>query len=512
MKESIDIKSSRREEELFQKKTLLTQKEKLRQDILLIQRQIYQLDDKSRKLNKELEKNILIENNIREEKNQVNFKIEEQNKKNDIEKNEQNLQIEYYMTIIKQKYAFLEAIDEQKERQKQIQLEAKNSALDKTEIDKRRELELLMLQNQFLREKMNNLLKHDNKLEDVFEKVRDIVGTDDLNVMIDTVVNKDKRYNYFVNRIKNINKNKEKLNKEINKLKKKLTYLKTTILTKEEESKKIQTMKSVYVKPNKIELEKKEKDLIINLKNIGDKQRMVELSYKKVIENINALKEYDDKHPIYQNNENENEKNEESKLMLNENKEEEENRDEENRDEENRKEENEEKENEEKENEEKEEKENEEDIIVENYKKFLDNSYKSFKMLFLCHTAKEFVELMKNKGIEIQNKKNEEKKEPVKIVIKKKTVRGRSTSRLATKLSRISRISRVNNSVSVVSKTLPNVNQIKETKDEDDDDDDDKIDKDKDIFKKFLEQQKRERLLFLKQQYGDKRSNYRYKN
>ena len=87
-------------------------------------------------------------------------------------------------------------------------------------------------------------------------------------------------------------------------------------------------------------------------------------------------------------------------------------------------------------------------------------------------------------------------------------MRGRSTSRLATKLSRISRISKVNHSVSVVSKTLPNVNVIKE---DDDDDDDDEIDKDKDIFKRFLEQQKRERLLFLKQQYGDKKSNFRYK-
>lgn len=97
---------------------------------------------------------------------------------------------------------------------------------------------------------------------------------------------------------------------------------------------------------------------------------------------------------------------------------------------------------------------------------------------------------MKNKGIEIQNK-NEQKKESVEIVIKIKTVRGRSTSRLTTKLSRISRISKVNNSVSVVSKTLPNVNQIKE-----DDNDDDKIDKDKDIFKRFLEQQKKKDYYF----------------
>jgi hypothetical protein len=125
-------------------------------------------------------------------------------------------------------------------------------------------------------------------------------------------------------------------------------------------------------------------------------------------------------------------------------------------------------------------------------------------MLFLCHSYNEFKNIMKQQGIESQKKEN--KPEPVKIVIKKKTVRGRSTSRLATKLSRISRISKVNNSVSVVSKTLPNVKAIKE--DEDDDDDDDK---DRDIFKRFLEQQKRERLLFLKQQYGDKKSNYRYR-
>jgi len=515
LKETIDIKNTNKEEQLFQKKTLLTQKDKLLKDILLIQRQIYKLDDKGKKLNKDYEKNKFIENDIREEKNQINFKIEEQNKKNQTEKNEQDLQIEYYTTIIKQKYGYLEAIDEQKEKQKQIQLEAKNNAHDKTEEDKRHELELLMVYNQFLREKMNHLLKRDNKIEDAFEKIRDIIGTDDLNIMVDTILNKDKKYNYFLNRIKNVNKNKEKLKKNIQKLKSKLTKLKNTILTKEEESKKIQTMKSVYVKPNKKELEKKEKDLIIYLSKLGDKQRMVELSYKKVIENINALKEYDDEHPIYDdknNNEidnsnldtiNESKINEEKKLNLSEenNKNKEENKNEEKKDEIKNEEEN------DNDNNINNEEEEEQKKIINDYKQFLDNSYKSFKMLFLCHSYIEFKNLMKEQGIGSQKK--ETKKEPVKIVIKKKTVRGRSTSRLATKLSRISRISKVSNSVSVVSKTLPNVKEIKE--DDNDDDDDDKIDKDKDIFQRFLEYQKRERLKFLKQQYGEKKSNYRYK-
>ena len=505
LKETIDIKSTNKEEQLFQKKTLITQKEQLLKDILLIQRQIYKLDDKDKKLSKDYERNKFIENDIREEKNQINFKIQEQNQKNQTEKNEQDLQIEYYTTIIKQKYGYLEAIDEQKEKQKQIQLEAKNNAHDKTEEDKRHELELLMTYNQFLREKMKNLLKRDNKVEDAFEKIRDIIGTDDLNIMVDTILNKDKQYNYFLNRIKTVNKNKEKLKKNIQKLKSKLTQLKNTILTKEEESKKIHTMKSVYVKPNKKELEKKERDLIVYLSKLGDKQRLVELSYKKVIENINALKEYDDEHPIYddKNNENDNSNldtvnesktNEEKKLVLSE-----ENKNKE----EIRNEENEEKKNDDNINNEEEEEQNK---IVNDYKQFLDNSFKSFKMLFLCHSYIEFKNLMKEQGIDSQKK--ETKTEPVKIVIKKKTVRGRSTSRLATKLSRISRISKVNHSVSVVSKTLPNVNVIKE---DDDDDDDDEIDKDKDIFKRFLEQQKRERLLFLKQQYGDKKSNFRYK-
>jgi len=329
LKETIDIKSTNKEEQLFQKKTLITQKEQLLKDILLIQRQIYKLDDKDKKLSKDYERNKFIENDIREEKNQINFKIQEQNQKNQTEKNEQDLQIEYYTTIIKQKYGYLEAIDEQKEKQKQIQLEAKNNAHDKTEEDKRHELELLMTYNQFLREKMKNLLKRDNKVENAFEKIRDIIGTDDLNIMVDTILNKDKQYNYFLNRIKTVNKNKEKLKKNIQKLKSKLTQLKNTILTKEEESKKIHTMKSVYVKPNKKELEKKERDLIIYLSKLGDKQRIVELSYKKVIENINALKEYDDEHPIYddKNNENDNSNldtvnesktNEEKKLVLSE--------------------------------------------------------------------------------------------------------------------------------------------------------------------------------------------------
>jgi hypothetical protein len=79
MKEAIDTKKSRKQEEAFQNKTLKKQEIKLKQDILLIQKQILVLEDEQRKIDKRLSKTKMEENNIRENKNQVQFKIDDQN-------------------------------------------------------------------------------------------------------------------------------------------------------------------------------------------------------------------------------------------------------------------------------------------------------------------------------------------------------------------------------------------------------------------------------------------------
>ena len=56
MKEAIDTKKTRKQEEAFQNKTLKKQEIKLKQDILLIQKQILVLEDEQRKIDKRLSK------------------------------------------------------------------------------------------------------------------------------------------------------------------------------------------------------------------------------------------------------------------------------------------------------------------------------------------------------------------------------------------------------------------------------------------------------------------------
>ena len=72
-------------------------------------------------MEKKKERARLDENIIKEKGNQVYSKIEQQNEKNLKNKNENDLQVQYYETVIKQKYLFMQFADERKERQKKIE-------------------------------------------------------------------------------------------------------------------------------------------------------------------------------------------------------------------------------------------------------------------------------------------------------------------------------------------------------------------------------------------------------
>ena len=547
MKEAIDTKKSRKQEEAFQNKTLKKQEIKLKQDILLIQKQILVLEDEQRKIDKRLSKTKMEENNIRENKNQVQFKIDDQNSKNKYEKNEQDLQLQYYETIIKQKYAFLEASDERKERQKKIAQEAKNDSQDKQEIEKRHELHLLMFYNQFLRTKMADQLKKNEKIEDIFEQIRDIVGTNDLNEIVDTILYRDKIYNYCVQRVKEEQKLKQELLKEIEDLNKELTELKNDVLTKEEEeeSKTVSTIPTTYIEEEEKKLIQEEKDLTKYLYDLGEKHRAVNLSYKKVLENIVALNEYAEEHPLNvdlgeeeeeeddkvvglhlgdteenkptnletqkegeegderrdENQENAEEKKEEEKKEE-EKKEGEEKKEEEKKEgeegekkegeegekkegEEGEKKEGEEgEEGEKKEGEEREEKKpielTEEEIdLINTYTKWLKKSSKTFDILFLCHSKIEFENMMRDKGLEESQVK--QSSGPT-IIVKKRQGRQRTTRRLVTNLSRISRITKDDIDKAVAT----------EVKNKQEEDEESNYDPDRDILRKFMNEQKKE--------------------
>ena len=147
---------------------------------------------------------------------------------------------------------------------------------------------------------MADQLKKNEKIEDIFEQIRDIVGTNDLNEIVDTILYRDKIYNYCVQRVKEEQKLKQELLKEIEDLNKELTELKNDVLTKEEEeeSKTVSTIPTTYIEEEEKKLIQEEKDLTKYLYDLGEKHRAVNLSYKKVLENIVALNEYAEEHPL----------------------------------------------------------------------------------------------------------------------------------------------------------------------------------------------------------------------
>lgn len=174
MKQAIENKKKKKEEEIYQKKTLTKQIENLKTDILLLQKDILVQETQSKRLEKEYNKLRIQENDIREKKNSKFSQIQDQNQKNVLDKNENDLQIKYYQKIINQKNRFLKAADERKEKQAEIARNAKNDSLDKTEVEMRKALALIKLYNQYLRQKMAEQLKNNEELENSFRQVRDI--------------------------------------------------------------------------------------------------------------------------------------------------------------------------------------------------------------------------------------------------------------------------------------------------------------------------------------------------
>ena len=132
----IELKKNKKNEELYQKKTLSKQVDKLNKDLFLIQKEIVKNENESVLLDKKKERAKLDENIIKEKGNQVYSKIEEQRMKNERNRNENDLQKQYYEQVITQKKTFMEFADERKESQKNIEQKAKNDAQDKQEVER----------------------------------------------------------------------------------------------------------------------------------------------------------------------------------------------------------------------------------------------------------------------------------------------------------------------------------------------------------------------------------------
>jgi hypothetical protein len=450
IKEGIELKKAKKGEELYQKKTLTKQVEKLNRDLFIIQKEIVKCENEAVLLEKKKERARLDENIIKEKGNQVYSKIEQQNEKNLKNKNENDLQVQYYETVIKQKYMFMQFADERKERQKKIEQEAKNDAQDKQEVEKRRKLQLLMLYNQFLRTRMDEQLKRYEDLEDNYEKIRDICGTQDLEFIIDFVMLRNKRYNYAVQVVNEKEQKIKDLKKEIKKLNTKLIKLKNAqiVSEKESDSRTETTVENSGLEQEEIELTKKESERNQELLILGKKYNDIDLAYNKVLENIQNMKEYDQAHPLNikdeeiieiddgeEKPEGEGEQKEEEKkpkeIKLN----------------------------------------KEEEDIVQEYEKFLKKVYTAFKRLYLCKSKQEFLQKMSEEGKLQQNDNKSNLNKSLRFKGKRTTKRINKTERLTTKTEG---------------------NENKKNDEAEEEEDISNYDPDKSILKTFLKEQKKE--------------------
>lgn len=114
MNEGISAKKERKDEEEYNKKSLLKQREKINKDLLILQKEIIKYENESQVLDKKLERAGLDQNLIKEKKNQVFSQIESQRQKNNTSLNENDLKIKQYKKMIELKSGFCDSVTKEK--------------------------------------------------------------------------------------------------------------------------------------------------------------------------------------------------------------------------------------------------------------------------------------------------------------------------------------------------------------------------------------------------------------
>ena len=377
IKEAIKENKRTLREELFNTKTLNSMIQKLKIDIEGKVKEMNINEEKNNKLKLKIEKEKLHENEIREKYNQIYNKITQQKKKNNYQKNEYDLQLGYYKTIIENKWMFLNSADDRYKRQKQIAHDAKNSGNDKEEINKRHILQLLYLLDNFLNKKMTKVLNENIELEEAFRKIKLFSGTSNLKLMVDKIIQKDKYFNYTINKVINQENEKKEIEKRIKKLIEKLTELKSTIVINENiNNKEINPVKTLDIEDKNlnINLINEEEELTRKYIENQDIFSNVSLKYEQVINNIKKLcGKISEKSMVSDDNSALNINSDNSFVqhsLLNHTNEI-----------------------------------NNEDYFINSYNDYLIESEKTIDILFLCQSKQKFINMLKEKEIEDNLKK-----------------------------------------------------------------------------------------------------------
>ena len=293
IKKAIEATKERLREEEYKKKTLTALLIKIKKDINLNEISLQKSYDKQNLLNQKLQKEKLLQNEIKAKGNQIKSQINTQKQKNKHDLDEYNLQVQYYNTIIEQKLDFIRAAEERKERQIKIAQDAKKTSGDKDENEKREKLEMLYLINNYLQKKMENELEKNKDIEDAFSKIRLICGTNNLKNIINKVLMKDKKYNYAIRQINEKEQEKKKLIKEIEELNKKFMNLRNEIVVDVDSvsKKDIQIIKS-----KDMDIEENNENLINEEIQLNEKynlnkelNNLVNLRYDQVVNTLRKL-------------------------------------------------------------------------------------------------------------------------------------------------------------------------------------------------------------------------------
>ena len=293
IKKAIEATKERLKEEEYKKKTLTALLTKIKKDINLNEITLQKSYDRQNILSQKLEKEKLLQNEIKAKGNQINNLINMQKNKNEHDLKEYNLQVKYYNTIIEQKMDFIKAAEERKERQAKIAQDAKKTSGDKDENEKREKLELLYLINNYLQKKMENELEKNKEIEDAFSKIRLTCGTNNLKAIIEKILLKDKKYNYTLKKINEKEQEKRKLTKEIEELQKTFTDLKNEIVIDVDSvnKKDIQIIKSKDLETTINNENLLNEEIALNEKYNLNKElnNLVNLRYDQVINSLRKL-------------------------------------------------------------------------------------------------------------------------------------------------------------------------------------------------------------------------------
>ena len=283
---AIETKKTCLNECIYRLKTMQKTIEKLKNDNFVIQKKIMQNENIKRCLENNKGKEEARKTQLKEKINKVYSQITDQQNKNIFEKGEQNLQLQYYRTIIDQKKMFIRSDDERKERQKKIAEEAKNNSADKQEVERRKVLGLLKLYNIFLESEMEKALLQNEKLENTYREIREICGSPSLRVMINKILTKEYSYNDELARVNELQNEIDTYEKDNIELEEKLQKLKIDVLCSEKDEKSISTIPTSILEENENKLIEEEERLTNEVVSLKEKLEHINLTYRKVKDNI----------------------------------------------------------------------------------------------------------------------------------------------------------------------------------------------------------------------------------